>query len=176
MAITLRDQYTVNTGDDQARLIAEQAAAENMGSLRRGYEAGRIGTDINADLIDEASLRSAGRTAEADALAVQTRAAQARQAMYAPRVGRVEDISGVGDALSWAGTQMGQGVASMQDPVALTAAGTALGRLPGLGRLAPFRQVEARQARSVGQFGVAIDAAEERRRLNGYAVRVAVLA
>lgn len=78
MAITLRDQYTANTGDDQARLIAEQAAAENMGSLRRGYEAGRIGTDINANLIDEASLRSAGRAAEADALAVQTRAAQAR--------------------------------------------------------------------------------------------------
>lgn len=147
MAIILRDQYTVNTGDDQARLIAEQAAAENMGSLRRGYEAGRIGTDINANLIDEASLRSAGRTAEADALAVQTRAAQARQAMYAPRVGRVEDISGVGDALSWAGTQIGQGVASMQDPVALTAAGTALGRLPGLGRLAPI-------AGAIGAFGL----------------------
>ncbi len=147
MAITLRDQYTANTGDDQARLIAEQAAAENMGSLRRGYEAGRIGTDINANLIDEASLRSAGRTAETDALAVQTRAAQARQAMYAPRVGRVEDISGVGDALSWAGTQIGQGVASMQDPVALTAAGTALGRLPGLRRLAPI-------AGAIGAFGL----------------------
>ena len=61
-----------------------------------------------------------------------------RQALYAPEVGKVEDIRGLGDALSWAGTQVGQGAASMADPAALGAAGTALGKLPGAFKLAPL--------------------------------------
>lgn len=139
MSNALRTALDYVAQDQQQRAHDIEAVdAKQMGSLRRGYEAGRIGTDVNANLIDEAGMRSSGRDAEADALAQRTQALQRRQAMYAPDVGRVEDIGGLRDALSWAGTQVGQGAASMQDPVALSAAGTALGRVPGLKGIAPL--------------------------------------
>lgn len=120
----------------------EAVDAAGMWAPRRAYEAGRIGTDINANLIDEAALRANGRAQEADVLAQRTQALQQRQALYAPDIARVEEIGTkhglLRDGLSWFGSQVGQGVASMQDPVALAAAGTALGRVPGpIGKIAP---------------------------------------
>lgn len=112
-----------------------------MSSLGRGYEAGRIGTDINSAAAREASLRARAEQgdttalAEAETLRSQIGNLQQRQALYAPKVGRVEDIGGVGDALSWAAGQVGQGAASMQDPLmvgtALQGAGRILGNGPG---------------------------------------------
>lgn len=141
---TLRNPFSITTDDNQARLIAEQARADDMWAPTRGYVAGRIGTDINAALADEASLRAAGDLQGADVAARRALELQQRQALYAPRVGRVEDIGGVGDFMSWAGTQVGQGVASMQDPVAIATlgqgVGTALRAIPalrGVSRLAP---------------------------------------
>lgn len=120
--------------------------ASGMSSLRRGYEAGRIGTDINALAAQEASLRRAAEAgdaqalAQADALRSNITGLQQRQGMYAPQVGRLEDIHGLSDAGSWAAGQIGQGVASMQDPlaagVALQGAGTLLSNGPGAFKLA----------------------------------------
>lgn len=133
--------YVAQAQDRRAADI-EAVDAAGMWAPRRAYEAGRIGTDINANLIDEAALRAGGRAQEADALARRTQALQQRQALYAPDIARVEEIGTkhglLRDGLSWFGSQVGQGVASMQDPVALAAAGTALGRVPGpIGKIAP---------------------------------------
>ncbi|MDH0200721.1 hypothetical protein [Comamonas aquatica] len=151
--VVLRNAFGVNTTDDTARLVAEQASADAMGSLRRGYNAGRIGTDVNAALDDEASYRAQGREQEANAATQRAAELQRRQAMYAPGVGRVEDVKGLGDALSWAGTQMGQGAASMQDPALIAAGGQAVGTvsrfvpgLRGVSQLAPL-------AGATGAFG-----------------------
>lgn len=133
--------YVAQAQDRRAADI-EAVDAAGMWAPRRAYEAGRIGTDINANLIDEAALRANGRAQEADVLAQRTQALQQRQALYAPNIARVEEIGAkhglLRDGLSWFGSQVGQGVASMQDPVALAAAGTALGRVPGpIGKIAP---------------------------------------
>ncbi|MBS0453941.1 MAG: hypothetical protein JSS14_21785 [Proteobacteria bacterium] len=114
--------------------ITDAATAEGMGSLRRGFQVGRLASDANAWAADEAALRAAGDVAGADALRAQITANQQRQAAFAPRVGRVEDVHGVGDALDWAGGQVGQGTASMVEPVG---AATALGAVGRLGRMAP---------------------------------------
>lgn len=136
MSDALRTALDYAAQDQQQRAIdAEAVAASEMGSLRRGYEAGRIGTDINANNADIASMRNAGRMQEADALAQQNLALQQRQAMYAPEIARVEDVGSkqgyLRDGASWFGTQLGQMAASAQDPVALTAAGTAVGKAVG---------------------------------------------
>lgn len=108
----------------------EQLQTSGMGSLRRGWESGRIGTERNALGIDELAARSAGDLQRAEGLRAQNEALGQRQGRYAPEVGRVEDITGIGTGLDWAAGQFGQGVASMADPVA---AATAVG---GVGRLA----------------------------------------
>lgn len=108
--------------------------ASQYGSIGRGYASGRLSSDANAAFAREASLRAAGDLAAAQLARDQALGSQRRASIYAPSVGRVEDIGGVGDALSWAGGQVGQGVASMQDPMlasaALTAAGTGLTFVP----------------------------------------------
>src|SRR5574344_1828648 len=105
MTVNLRDQFGVVTDDGRSRLYNEQAEAAGMGAIRRSYHSTRIGTDINANNIDEAALRNAGRHDEADALAQRTKALQQRQAMYAPEIGRVEDIGSengyLSDGLNW---------------------------------------------------------------------------
>lgn len=101
--------------------------ASGMGSLRRGYEAGRLGTEANYNLAQEASLRAAGDVPAADALAAQTQGLRQRQSIYTPRVSQVEDIHGIGDVPDYVLGQVGQGAASMQDPAAASAAVTALG-------------------------------------------------
>ena len=143
MSSLLRDALGLSV-QDQGRRAAEREAASiaDMGTIRRSYHSTRIGTDINANNADETSLRNAGRHDEADALAQRTAALQQQQAAYAPEIGRVEDIGTengyLSDGLNWFGTQVGMGVGSMQDPVAVAAAGSALGRVPGLRGIAPL--------------------------------------
>jgi hypothetical protein len=112
--------------------VQEEAfTASGMNPIRRAYNASRIGTDINSLAAQEATQRAMGDTAAADANRAQITALQQRQSAYAPDVGRVENIKGVGDAFSWLGTQIGQGAGSMQDPVALATGLTAAGNLAG---------------------------------------------
>lgn len=128
----LRDVFDVN--NTLSGLQRDQLKAADMGDLRRGWEAGRIGTEANAALADLASARADGDGARAAELDAQVKSLRQRQSLYAPQVGRVEDISGVGSALDWAQGQVGQGAASMLDPVAAAAlaagAGTALSAVP----------------------------------------------
>lgn len=154
MSNALRTALDYVAQDQQQRAVDIEAVdAQQMGSLRRGHNVGRIGTDVNAALDDEASYRAQGREQEATAAAQRAAELQRRQAMYAPDVGRVEDIRGLGDAVSWAGAQMGQGAASMQDPTLIAAGGQAVGTvsrfipgLRGVSNLAPL-------AGAIGAFG-----------------------
>ena len=126
----------------------EQLQNSGMGSLRRGWESGRIGAERNARGIDELAARSAGDLQRAEGLRAQNEALGRRQALYAPEVGRVEDIDGIGSFGSWAAGQVGQGVASMAEPVA---AATALG---GVGRLAGMLPGAAgKVGRAIGTIG-----------------------
>lgn len=126
----------------------EQLQTSGMGSLRRGWESGRIGTERNALGIDELAARNAGDLQRAEGLRTQNEALGRRQALYAPEVGRVEDIDGIGSFGSWAAGQVGQGVASMAEPVA---AATALG---GVGRLAGMMPGAAgKVGRAIGTIG-----------------------
>ena len=103
-----------------------------MNSLSRGWEAGRIGNEANSLSAKELNLRASGDIAGADAMRKQIAGLQLRQGMYAPKVGRVEDIHGIGDAGSWVAGQVGQGAASMVDPIAVSAGLNTVGRfLPG---------------------------------------------
>lgn len=132
---TLRDldDFAVNTDRGVADLIDDQATAAGMGSLRRGWESGRIGAERNARGIDELAARSAGDLQRAEGLRAQNEALGRRQGLYAPEVGRVEDINWEpSKALSWAAGQFGQGVASMADPVAAATAVGGVGRLAGM--------------------------------------------
>ena len=110
----------------------ERLQTSGMGSLRRGWESGRIGTERNALGIDELAARDAGDLQRAEGLRAQNEALGRRQALYAPEVGRVEDIDGVGSFGSWAAGQFGQGLASMAEPVAATTALGGVGRLAGM--------------------------------------------
>lgn len=109
----------------------DQLQNSGMGSLRRGWEVSRIGTERNALGIDEVAARAAGDIQRADTLRAQNEALAQAQARVAPAVQRVEDINWEpGKALDWAAAQVGQGAASMADSLA---AATALG---GVGRVA----------------------------------------
>ena len=112
--------------------LREAADAQDMWAPTRAYEAGRLATDINANNADIARLRANNRAQEADVLERQNQALAQRQALYAPDIEKVEDIGSkngyLRDGLSWFGSQLGNAAASAQDPVALAAAGTAVGR------------------------------------------------
>lgn len=128
----LRNAFTVSTDDGTRDLLNEELTANGMGALRRGWNVGQLGSEANYLAAQELGLRNEGRHAEADGLRAKIAELQQRQQMYAPQVGRVEDIGGVGDAVSWAATQMGQGAASMADPMALAAGVGAAGRVAGM--------------------------------------------
>jgi hypothetical protein len=135
---TLRTNIGVNTESGLANTLQDQDVANNMGSLRRGFQTGSIGNDITGLAADEISLRAQGRVAEADSLRQQIGALKQRQAIYAPEVQDVTKVDGLGSALGWAGGAVGQGVASMMEPMAaatgLNALGTAAGLVPGVGK------------------------------------------
>lgn len=137
----LRNAYDVNVETGLAPVIKEQAAADGSGQFGKAWASGRIGNEINPLAIQEADLRAAAEqgdpraAAQADALRQQITGLQQRQQMYAPNVGRVEDINwSPGRAVDWGLTQMGQGAASMLDPVAASTALSAVGGLAGRSR------------------------------------------
>ena len=129
---TLRDPLFGLDNAPSAEWQAAAAEAARPSSLRGGWEAGRIGTERNALGIDEVAARAAGDIERANTLRAQNDALGQAQARVAPTVGRVEDINGVGDALSWAAGQVGQGAASMVEPLAATTALGAVGRVAGM--------------------------------------------
>ena len=149
---TLRDPLFRQSAVSPREIDALQASG--MTSLRRGYEAGRVGTDLNAALAAEASARASGDLAAAEEAAQAQQRLGLRQQLYTPEVARVEDVNSLGSAGSWAATQIGQGVASMQDPVALAAAGqgvsTAMRAVPGLRGVAAVPAL----AGAAGAFGL----------------------
>lgn len=132
MATSLRDPWLATSTVTPEDLTALEASG--MGSLRRGYESGRLGTEANYNLARESSLRAAGDVAAADALRAQTEGLQRRASIYAPAVSQVEQIDGIGSGASWLAGQLGSGAASMQDPLlastVLSGAGTALSFVP----------------------------------------------
>lgn len=134
---SLRDTFSfADPGVSQQGL--EELQVQNMGTLRKGYEGGDIGTDANAAAAQLSTLRANGQHAEADALQTELTALQQRQGLYAPEIGGVENIgkhgSIAGDAATWALESIGQGAASMQDPILATTAMNAGGRLLGMSK------------------------------------------
>ena len=134
---SLRDTFSfADPGVSQQGL--EELQVQNMGTLRKGYEGGDIGTDANAAAAQLSALRANGQHAEADALQTELAALQQRRGLYAPEIGGVENIgkhgSIAGDAATWALENIGQGVASMQDPVLATTAMNAGGKLLGMSK------------------------------------------
>lgn len=129
---SLRDTFSfADPGVSQQGL--EELQVQNMGTLRKNYAGGDIGTDANAAAAQLSALRANGQHAEADALQTELGALQQRRGLYAPEIGGVENIgkhgSIVGDAATWALENIGQGAASMQDPILATTAMNAGGRL-----------------------------------------------
>ena len=125
---SLRDTFSfADPGVSQQGL--EELQVQNMGTLRKNYAGGDIGTDANATAAQLSALRANGQHAEADALQTELGALQQRRGLYAPEIGGVENIHGVGDAATWALENIGQGAASMQDPILATTAMNAGGRL-----------------------------------------------
>jgi hypothetical protein len=145
---TLRDPLLGLDNAPSAEWQAAEAEAARPNSLRGGWEAGRIGSERNALGIDELAARAAGDIQRAETLRMQNDALGQAQARVAPEVQRVEDINSIGTGLNWLGGQVGQGLASMAEPVA---AATALG---GIGRVAGMLPGTAgKVGRAIGTVG-----------------------
>lgn len=120
----LRDSFGVNVETDEYADTVERARARGMTEFGRAYESGRISDETNPMLADIARLRTSQNQADlarADELQRQVDALKLRQQVYAPTVGRIEDVNGLGSAADWAAYQVGSGIASMQDPLAVSA-------------------------------------------------------
>jgi hypothetical protein len=130
---TLRDDIFANQPRSNNLLPQEvdALAASGMGDLRRGWESGRIGNDLNPLRTQELDAQIANDLPRAQTLRDQIGVLEQRQQMYAPRVGDLRDIHGVGDGLDWAAGQVGQGAASMIDPMAVSAGLGMVGRVAG---------------------------------------------
>jgi hypothetical protein len=126
--------------DAEAQQFMDTAAANSMGELRKGFASGLYGGDANALAGQVSSLRAGGRNAEADALMPQIELANQKAATFAPTEPSLYDI-GLNGALrdpgrvgNWALGAVGQGTASMVEPVGaevgLAGAGKVLGALP----------------------------------------------
>lgn len=128
---TLRDDIFANQPRSNNLLPQEvdALAATGMGDLRRGWESGRIGNDLNPLRTQELDAQIAGDEPKRQALRNQIGVLEQRQQMYAPHVGDLRDIHGVGDGLDWAAGQVGQGAASMIDPMAVSAGLGTVGRV-----------------------------------------------
>ena len=145
---TLRDPLLGLDNAPSAEWQAAEAEAARPNSLRGGWEAGRIGSERNALGIDELAARDAGDIQRAETLRAQNDALGQAQARVAPEVQRVEDINSIGTGLNWFGGAVGQGLASMAEPVA---AATALG---GIGRVAGMLPGTAgKVGRAIGTVG-----------------------
>ena len=142
MSDLLRNSLQYADAEQQA--LAQQREleeAQNAWAPIKGFRATRIGMDVNANNMDLAAARAGGRTDQAAQLAAENAQLQQRQGMHAPGIERVEDIGTkngyLRDGLGWFGTQVGSGVASMAEPMAMAAGGALLSRVPGLRTAAP---------------------------------------
>ena len=128
MSDALRDamDYVAQGQRERAQQLEAENAA-NSNAVSRAWTGGRITGDLNAAQIDLAAARAQEDEQKAAALQQQVDNLRQRASLYAADVGKVEDIKGLRDAFSWFGTQVGQGAASMADPMALSAGATAIG-------------------------------------------------
>jgi len=129
---SLRDGFYADPYLTQGQTDALEASA--LGPVAKGYQSGRLSNEANYQLSQQMALREANNEAAAAALQPKINALRQRASIYAPSVQKVEDINGVGSGLTWLGGQVGQGAASMQDPMlasaALTGVGTGLSFMP----------------------------------------------
>ena len=150
---TLRSDLPLFREPEVSLADMENFRAQQMGDLRRGWVSTRIGTDANYALADLASARAQEDTARAEQLQARVDGLRQRQAMYTPRVSRLEQIEGPGDFVDWAQGMVGSGPASMLDPVAaaaaMTAAGTGLRMVPH-----PAARLVGLGLQTVGAFAV----------------------
>lgn len=133
-----------NPLEDQLREDTYVAAGQNQ--LQRGFMAGRLGGDANYLAAQEASLRAANQDAEAQALRDQIGSLQRRASIYAPAEQDVTQLGwSPGRIADWTAAQVGQGAASMLDPMAAAGAvGVAARFVPGpMGALARTAQLAA---------------------------------
>lgn len=93
---------------------------ENLptGDVRRGLRNASIQADTNYDLAAEAEALAAGDQAEAASRRQMVELRNRQSALTPLRVGRVEDVNGIGDAIDYAQGQIGSGMGSMADPLA----------------------------------------------------------
>lgn len=140
---TLRDRILNNP----SALPVENV--EGMGDFRQGLRNALIGAEANTALAEEASARAAGDAATADARAQRVNLLRAQQGMTPLRVGRVENITGVGDVIDWAAGQLGNAAGSMAAPVAGATATAGLGSLLSLAPNAGVRAL-GRGLRTLG--------------------------
>ena len=134
-APTLRDMGVAPRQAVDVMPLEDQASANSMGQLRRGFTSGQFGADANAMAADESSLRAQGRAAEADALRSRIAATQQRAATFAPKEQDVTQLGWEpGRILDYGLGAVGQGTASMLEPagvaVGLGAASQVLGAIP----------------------------------------------
>ncbi len=153
MPPSLRDNVFRDPLSTDADFNATNIAS--MGELRKGFVGGRITSEMNPLLAQEAGLRKAAEqgdnnaAVQADALRQQITGLQARRQAYAPAVGRVEDINWEpGRLLDWGAGQVGQGVASMMDPIAASAGLNAAANVVGMSKN-PIAQAASLAARGL---------------------------
>lgn len=113
--------------------LTDQLRANDMTQFGRGLTSNRIGGEANYLASQEASLRAAGRHAEADAIRAQITQAQARAGVFAPAE---QDVTNLGGsplrALDWGLGAMGGMAGSMVDSMATGGAATMLAKGVGL--------------------------------------------
>lgn len=134
-APVLRDAGLVPRAAPDVTELVDQASANSMGQLRRGFSTGLLNADANAMAADESSLRAQGRSEEADGLRSRIGALQQRALTFAPKEQDVTQLNWEpGRVLDYGLGAVGQGAASMLEPagaaVGLAAAGRVLGAIP----------------------------------------------
>ena len=134
-APTLRDMGVMPRQAIDVMPLEDQANANSMGQLRRGFTSGQLGAEANAMAADESSLRAQGRAAEADALRSRIGAVQQRAATFAPKEQDVTQLNWEpGRILDYGLGAVGQGTASMLEPAGAAAglgvASQVLGAIP----------------------------------------------
>ncbi len=160
---TLRDGIFGNPDAPVSQGFKDRLSTSGMGSLQRGWESGRIGNELNPLYTEELEAGIANDEPRRSALRTQIDALKQKQSMYAPEVSDLRQINGIGDAGSWAAGQVGQGAASMVDPMAVSAGLGVVGRVANAIPHPLARVVGG--AAQVGQF--AVPALMSKRQLTG---------
>ena len=113
--------------------FVDEASANSMGQLRRGFVSGRFNADANMMGAEESRLRAANRNDEADLLRARINIAQGRAGTFAPAEQDVTKLGWQpGRILDYGLGSFGQGAASMVDPVAMGTAANVAGGAVGM--------------------------------------------